>query len=295
MRAAEPAELLRDRARQDLLLAWYSGTGRALPWRATHDPYAVLVSEVMLQQTQVARVIPRYTAWLQRWPTVHALAAASAGDVLAAWSGLGYNSRALRLHAAARAIAQDGWPDDEQGLRRLPGVGAYTAAAVAAFAWRQHAAAVDTNQQRVIDRWDAAAGRTPGALRARALALVPADAPDLWNHALMDLGATLCTARVAACDACPVQDVCASAGLVDPAAERALRGRRAPTERFEDSARYVRGRIVAALVEHGPLAASALARCLPDDVHAERTQAAVDALIRDGLLVRSGDRLMLPT
>lgn len=280
-----------DRLRAEALLSWYAAVGRDLPWRRTRDPYAVLVSEMMLQQTQVARVAPRFEAWLRRWPTAAELAAAPGSDVLGEWSGLGYNSRALRLHAAAKAVAADGWPPDEAGLRSLPGVGDYTAAAVAAFAYGQVAAAVDTNQVRVIDRWDGGAGRSPREVRARALALVPAEAPDAWNHALMDLGATICTARVAHCERCPVAEWCASAGLVDPAAERAMRGRApalrpgAPRERFEDTQRYVRGRIVAALVADGPVDRAALTGAVPAGIAPERIAAALVALVGDGLVI----------
>lgn len=275
-------------ARRDALLEWYADTARDLPWRRTTDPYAVLVSEVMLQQTQVARVIPRFEAWLERWPDVEALAAASPADVLTEWSGLGYNSRALRLQATARAVAESGWPADEAGLRALAGIGPYTAAAVSAFAFGQVAAAVDTNQVRVLDRWDAAVGRTPAALRTRALELVPPEAPDAWNHALMDLGATICTARVARCDACPVTDWCASAGLVDPAAERELRRAgtaRTEPKRFEDTQRYVRGRVVAALIERGPVDRATLAEAVPPGIAAERLAAALVGLVADGLVV----------
>ncbi len=274
-------------ARQNALLQWYADTGRDLPWRRTRDPYAVLVSEVMLQQTQVSRVAPRYESWLERWPTAEALAAASPAEVLGEWSGLGYNSRALRLQATARAVAEDGWPGDEAGLRALPGVGPYTAAAIAAFAFDQVAAAVDTNQVRVLDRWDAAVGRSPAEVRQRALEQVPADAPAEWNHVLMDLGATICTARVARCDACPVAEWCASAGLVDPAAERELR-RGASTAKapqpFESTQRYVRGRIVAALVEQGPVDRAALTGGLPDGIAPERVAAALVGLVADGLV-----------
>lgn len=276
------------RLRRDALLAWYSEQGRDLPWRRTRDPYAVLVSEIMLQQTQVARVAPRYDAWLERWPTAGALAGASTADVLGAWSGLGYNSRALRLHAAARQVAEHGWPDDEAGLRALPGVGAYTAAAVAAFAFGQAAAAVDTNQVRVLDRWDGAAGRSAGELRARAEALVAVDAPDAWNHALMDLGATICTARVARCDDCPVAVWCVSAGVVDPTAERELRRAGTtpgPVMRFEDTQRYVRGRIVAALVAHGAIDRAMLVDALPAGIAGDRVAAALVSLSRDALVV----------
>jgi A/G-specific adenine glycosylase len=277
--------------RRDALLAWYADVGRDLPWRRTRDPYAVLVSEIMLQQTQVSRVAPRFEAWMERWPTVDDLAAASAADLLGEWSGLGYNSRALRLHAAAQVVAAEGWPSDEAGLRALPGIGDYTAAAVAAFAFGQIAAAVDTNQVRVIDRWDGAAGRTPREIKARALELVAEEAPDAWNHALMDLGATICTARVALCDECPVSAWCASAGLVDPAAERALRGRgpsgtaAGKPQRFEDTQRYVRGRIVAALVEAGSLERDALVGAIPDGIAMERIAGALSGLMRDGLVV----------
>lgn len=274
--------------RRDALLQWYADTARDLPWRRTTDPYAVLVSEVMLQQTQVSRVIPRFEAWLERWPDAPALASASTADVLAEWSGLGYNSRAVRLQATARAVAEHGWPVDEAGLRALPGVGPYTAAAVAAFAFGQVAAAVDTNQVRVLDRWDAAVGRSASDLRTRALGQVPADAPDTWNHALMDLGATICTARVARCDDCPVDVWCASAGLVDPAAERELRRASKPTaapQRFEDTQRYVRGRIVAALVEQGPVDRAALGEAVPAGIAAERLAAALVGLVADGLVV----------
>src|SRR4051794_6541978 len=138
----------------DALLAWYGRVARDLPWRRTRDPYALLVSEVMLQQTQVARVAPRYSAWLSRFPTVDALASAPVADVLKEGSGLGYNRRALALRAAAGVVARHGWPTDAVGLSFLPGVGPYTAAAVASFAWGEDVAAVDTNVRRVISRWD---------------------------------------------------------------------------------------------------------------------------------------------
>jgi A/G-specific adenine glycosylase len=174
----------------DLLEAWFRQHGRDLPWRHTRDPYAILVSEVMLQQTQVERVIPRYHAWLERWPTVGALAAAAAGDVIREWQGLGYNRRALNLHRAARVIAEDGWPDD---LTLLPGIGPYTAAAVENFALGRPQLPVDVNVRRVQER-------TGNAFR-------PSCA-----QALMDLGATICLARVPRCGACPLASACPSRG-----------------------------------------------------------------------------------
>ena len=172
------------------LLAWYGECKRPLPWRETRDPYAILVSEVMLQQTQVERVIPRYEAWLARWPTVGALAAASAADVIVAWQGLGYNRRAINLHRAACHVAEHGWPAD---LTELPGVGPYTAAALGNFAFGQDVLPVDVNiarvQERTGEEFDAACAQ-----------------------ALFDLGATICLARVPRCELCPLAAGCPSRG-----------------------------------------------------------------------------------
>src|SRR4051812_14918889 len=134
---------------QSELLSWSAAHRRDLPWRRTRDPYAILVSEVMLQQTRVSRVVPRYTDWLERWPTVQALAAASTADVIRAWQGLGYNRRAVSLHRAAQHAAEHGWPDD---LTELPGIGPYTAAALASFAFGRAVLPVDTNVKRVLER-----------------------------------------------------------------------------------------------------------------------------------------------
>ena len=175
---------------EELLLAWYSRNGRDLPWRKTRDPYAILVSEVMLQQTQVERVIPRWLAWLERWPTPAALAAASAAEVIRAWQGLGYNRRALALHRAAQQIAAHGWPDD---LTELPGVGEYTAAAVSSFALGEDVLPVDTNVRRIQER-------TGHSFRPEC------------GQALMDLGATVCLGRVPRCGICPLAPLCPSRG-----------------------------------------------------------------------------------
>ena len=175
---------------RELLLAWYGLHGRELPWRETSDPYAILISEVMLQQTQVERIIPRYLAWLERWPTVDSLAAAGAADVIVAWQGLGYNRRAVNLHRAARHVAAHGWPDD---LTVLPGVGPYTAAAVGNFAFGRDVLPVDVNIARVQER----TGETFDAQCAQAL---------------FDLGATVCLARIPRCDECPLADACPSRG-----------------------------------------------------------------------------------
>jgi A/G-specific adenine glycosylase len=172
------------------LLAWFQENGRDLPWRKTRDPYAILVSEVMLQQTQAARVVPRWSAWLERWPTADALAEVSTAEVIREWQGLGYNRRAVALQRAARAVAAGGWPDD---LTELPGVGPYTADAVACFAFGRPVLPLDVNVRRVRERTG-----------------------EPFEHscaqALMDLGAAVCIARVPRCGECPLAGGCPSRG-----------------------------------------------------------------------------------
>jgi len=241
------------------LLGWYAQVARDLPWRRTTDPYRILVSEVMLQQTQVVRVVPRYEAWVERWPSAAALAAAPVAEVLRAWVGLGYNRRALRLREACAAVAAGGWPDD---LQELPGVGPYTAAAVGSFAFGRQEVAVDTNARRVF-------------ARAGTLAPPPGEAAT-FNQATMELGATVCTARRPRCGVCPL-----ACGWTADAAP--LPARR-PRVRFEDTDRYLRGRVVAALAAGEPLPA----------VDPERLGRALDGLERDGLVVRDAGHPRLP-
>jgi A/G-specific adenine glycosylase len=233
------------------LLAWFEVSGRDLPWRRTRDPYSILVSEVMLQQTQVDRVVPRYLEWLERWPTAAALAAASPADVIRAWQGLGYNRRGLNLHRAARQIARDGWPHD---LTELPGVGPYTAAAVASFAFGLAVLPVDTNVRRVQER-------TGHQFSARA------------GQALMDLGATVCLARIPRCGSCPLAELCPSRGRrYEPVRKQS---------RFEGSFRQRRAatlRLVAAA----------------DRTVAELDADAVQSLARDGLVQIEADVVALP-
>jgi A/G-specific adenine glycosylase len=233
------------------LLGWFGSHGRDLPWRRTRDPYSILVSEVMLQQTQVDRVVPRYLEWLDCWPTVQALAAASPADVIRAWQGLGYNRRGLNLHRAALQIARDGWPDE---LTKLPGVGPYTAAALASFAFGRDILPLDTNVRRVQER-------TGHSFSARA------------GQALMDLGATVCLARIPRCGICPLAEDCPS------------RGRRYEAVRkqspFEGSFRQRRAttlRLVAA----------------GDRAIAELDADAVESLARDGLVQIEADVVALP-
>ncbi len=236
---------------EPLLVAWYTRKGRDLPWRRTRDPYAILVSEVMLQQTQVERVVPRYLAWLERWPTVETLAAAAPADAIREWQGLGYNRRALNLHRAARRIAATGWPDD---LTELPGVGAYTSAAIRRFAFEADVLPVDVNVERV--------------LRRTGTSFTPAAA-----HALMDLGASVCIARIPRCEVCPLAEVCPSRGVRDEPVRK-----QGP---FEGSFRQRRAATLRLVAE--------TARSL-DSLDDE----AVRSLERDGLVVVSDGRVALP-
>jgi A/G-specific adenine glycosylase len=230
------------------LLEWFGRTARELPWRRTRDPYAILVSEVMLQQTQVERVVPRYLDWLERWPTVDALAAAPAGDVIRAWQGLGYNRRGLNLHRAARIVARDGWPDD---LTELPGVGRYTADAVRAFAFGEQVLPEDVNVRRVIERTGHRFGPECG-------------------QALMDLGATVCLARIPRCGSCPLAQECPSRGRrYEPLRKQS---------RFEGSFRQRRALALRAVA----------AGEQPDDSDA------VASLARDGLVELRGGLVALP-
>ena len=202
------------------LRAWFRAHSRDLPWRRTRDPYRILVSELMLQQTQVSRVLIKYEEFLAAFPTLDDVAAAPPTRVKEAWSGLGYYARARNLHALARHVTRDGGgtiPAEPRALRELPGIGAYTAGAVASFAYERRAALVDTNVARVLRRVfapEADTKRTAGAKRVWAIAeaLLPRTGRATWTHnqALMELGALVCTARVARCAACPVRGVCAT-------------------------------------------------------------------------------------
>ncbi len=230
------------------VLKWYAGHRRDLAWRGVGDPYAIAVSEVMLQQTQVERVEPKYREFLGCFPTWQALAGASLSHVLRLWAPLGYNGRAVRLHQLAQwVVAQGGrLPSDEHTLRALPGIGPYTASALAAFAFGHRTAVIDTNVRRVLAR--ALLGEPypkpslDRTLRPIAFNLVPEDEPGEWHQALMDLGATVCTRRPA-CERCPLNDVCVARPILAVAAPR----RGAPAEAFQGSRRFYRGRFLAEL------------------------------------------------
>jgi A/G-specific adenine glycosylase len=239
---------------QLLLLAWFHSHGRRLPWRETRDPYAVLVAEMMLQQTQVDRVVPRYLAFLERFPTLADLAQASTAEVIREWAGLGYNRRALYLQRAARHTMerhQGCLPPDQEALRKLDGVGAYTAAAVACFAYGQQTPVLDTNVRRVLGRlFGGVEGLAEAALARVAQEALPEGEAWAWNQALMDLGATVCVQRTPRCHACPLRHDCRAAPLLQDQEKRVAESRapyRAKAAPFKDSSRYYRGRIVAHL------------------------------------------------
>lgn len=286
---------------------WYRANARALPWRGVADPYAVLVSEVMLQQTQVERVVPKYLAFLEAFPSFKALAAARPADVVRAWAGMGYNGRAVRLHRLAVEVMQrygGQLPRTVEELRRLPGIGPYTASAVACFAFGVAGPVLDTNVYRVLSRLahglDAPSRR---AIEPLAGEMVPRGGPlsaSDWHQGLMDIGAAVCTASKPRCMLCPLRELCAAAPHLQSGSDRRLAEQSVPytprQPRFEGSPRYYRGRIVALLREkpdgQGATveeAAAVVGSGAPVSVHS-----LLSGLERDGLLRRSGDRLFLP-
>jgi A/G-specific adenine glycosylase len=275
------------------VLTWGVPRLRDLPWRRTRDPWAVLVSEVMLQQTQVSRVIPRWQAFLERFPTVESCARVPLGDVLREWQGLGYPRRARNLHATSRLVVErGGFPHDLVGLMALPGVGPYTARAVRAFAFELDAAVVDTNIARVYAR---CRGRrlTPTQVQDIADAACPSGDAWTWNQCLMDLGAVLCRPTDPRCDECPVLDRCDWRGnpiVPDPAVTSAGVSRRQP--RFDGSDRQARGRLMKALAA-GPVRRSDAAAIMQRD---EATSVRlVDALVAEGLCRADRTTIRLPS
>ena len=289
---------LRGQVRQDELLSWGAEQLRDLPWRRTRDPWAVLVSEVMAQQTGVDRVVPCYEAFLARFPTPAACAAAPVSTVLRLWSGMGYNRRAVNLHRCAVALVDDhggNVPDDIGALLALPGIGPYTARAVLAFAFERPVGVIDTNVGRVLARW---AGAPLGAAEAQAKAdaLVPPE-PErawLWNQAVMELGATVCRRRTPDCTRCPITDGCAwgMAGMPAPDPADGSAGVGNGQSPFEGSDRQGRGRMVDAL-RVGPVVAGDLPTAMgwPDDPG--RAARVAKGVVADGLAERDGDTFHL--
>lgn len=288
-----PSKPSRRRPGAKALRAWYAPRRGAYPWRETRDPYAIWVSEVMLQQTQASRVVPAYRAFLARFPSVGALAAASRRDVVRAWDGLGYNRRAVWLSEGARMIVREHGgrvPRDPETLRTLPGVGPYTAAALSSMAFGQRVAVVDTNVRRVVARVHLGVdGRRAETRTVHELAQtwLDRDDPGTWNQAVMDLGREVCRPRPR-CDVCPIARGCAflRSGAIAPREPGAK-------DAFEGSSRQVRGAIVRALRSHEALSPARLTAETGFDP--ERVDAAVAGLATDGLVERSAGRVRLAT
>lgn len=277
------------------VLAFASQGLRALPWRSTRDPWAVLVSELMLQQTQAARVVPAWERFLSRFPTVRACAAAGPGEVVAAWSGLGYNRRAVFLHRTAVTVVErhgGSFPDRLAELRALPGLGPYTARALLAFAFERDVGVLDVNTSRVLAR--AVAGRPLRRTEAQELAdaLVPSGQGWSWNQALVDLGARVCTSRAPRCGSCPLAEACRwrQNGGPDPASGSA--GASGSQSRFEGSHRQGRGRLLRALT-HGSVGPEELAEACGWPGAPRRAETAAAGLVRDGLARWEGEALVL--
>jgi A/G-specific adenine glycosylase len=277
---------------------WYDANARELPWRAAGaTPWGVLVSEVMLQQTPVARVLPHWETWMTRWPRPADLAASAPGEAVRVWGRLGYPRRALRLHEAAIAIVERHGgtvPASHDDLIALPGIGSYTAAAVAVFGFGARHAVLDTNVRRVLARVfggtaDAAGASPTRGEREAALAIVPTDEPARHSVAVMELGALVCTARGPRCEACPVRDQCAWLAADRPAGPSARR-----PQSYAGTDRQVRGRLLAVLRESVDLVAKpALDIVWEDSTQRERSLA---GLVQDGLVESVGDGFYrLPT
>lgn len=280
------------------LLGWFDVHARDLPWRRTRDPYAILVSEVMLQQTQVDRVIPYYERWLAQYPDVAALAAAPTADVITAWAGLGYNRRAVNLQRTARFVVVERgghFPDTVADLLALPGVGPYTAGAIAAFAFEQDVAFIDTNMRRVLHRLVFGPDvlhqlRHDREVLPVARQLVPAGDGWRWNQALIEFGALQCTARKPACLICPLREVCASYPAILSALTEQPRKPRNAQPAFAGSNRYYRGRIIDALRSAPPrgLSVNVLGPAVKPNFAATDLpwlNGVIDGLARDGLVV----------
>ena len=275
----------------DRLLAWYDANARDLPWRTPEaSPWSVMVSEYMLQQTPVARVLPVHEQWLARWPTPAALAAEPAGEAVRAWGRLGYPRRALRLHAAASAVVERHGgevPSAYDDLRALPGVGDYTAAAIATFGFGRRHVVLDTNVRRVLTRVVGGA-ELPGASVTRAerevaAGLLPVDEPTAatWSVAVMELGALVCTAARPRCETCPVADLCAWRAAGYPAYDGPPR----KVQTWAGTDRQCRGRLLAVVRDHeGPVRPAALDAAWSEEAQRVRCLA---GLVQDGLLVRT--------
>lgn len=292
-RSANPSGRLTQR-----LLAWGEDVRRDLPWRRTRDPWAILVSELMLQQTQVSRVIPRYEAFLERFPTPADCARASSSETLRLWAGLGYNRRALHLHRAAQQIVDEHGgrlPEDLTALQALPGIGPYTARAVLAFAFERDHGVLDTNASRFLSR--AVVGRRLTPTQAQELAdeLVPLGRGWAWNQSVLDLGAAVCTKRRPRCEVCPLQRSCAwaRAGYPEPDPAVGSAGGSTRQSTFAGSDRQGRGRLVQAL-RTGPIELGRVADAAGWPEDPARARRVADALVGEGLAEVVDGQLALP-
>jgi A/G-specific adenine glycosylase len=284
------------------VLEWAATHSRDLPWRHTRDPWAILVSEIMAQQTQVERVIPKWEAFLELWPTPQVCASAPLGDVLRLWQGLGYPRRAKNLHLAAGVISESGeskettgrLPNTLDGLLALPGVGPYTARAVMAFAYEADVAVVDTNTARLLARWHNQQLDRKSVQRLADEA-VPAGTGWAWNQAMLDLGATVCTLRNPRCAECPVKNMCAyqvmRGEVLDPAIGTA--GVSVPQPKFAGSDRQVRGQILK-IVAMQPVPSNEVGAAIRLEHDPERVIKLVQSLLHDGLLEENHGLLRLP-
>jgi len=283
---------------QAAVLEWGARHRRDLPWRRTRDPWAVLVCEVMAQQTQVARVVPAYRRFLGRFPTPAACAAAPVAEVVREWAGLGYNRRAVSLHRTATVVVDDHdgrLPDDLAALRSLPGIGPYTARAVLAFAFGRDIGVVEVNTARVLARAFAGRRLTAGEAQVLADGLVPQGEGWAWNQALLDVGATVCAKRVQACAACPLLPWCAWAdgGRARPDPAEGSAGAASRQSTFAGSDREGGGRLVAAL-RRGPVATAEVPAAAGWPGQPERAHRVAARLVADGLAVSHEDELRLP-
>lgn len=290
------------------ICTWYAGTRRDLPWRATSDPYCIWVSEVMLQQTQVDRVLPKYVAFTKKFPTVHALARAAQADVVRMWAGLGYNRRAILLHRGAQAVIPlhgGMMPRTLEELKSLPGIGEYTARAILSFAYHEPVMLIDTNHRRVIQRIffgqpkhvDASACArmdTRVMKKLEEISIVLARINDghyIFNQALMDLGAMLCTSTGPQCAACPFFSMC-KAGVQFASGTREKRNVvKSSQGKFEGSKRWYRGKIVALLRTRPSVSVGELVDMLALDTN--RICAIMESLVRDGLVCERKGRYTL--
>lgn len=295
---------------QRALLEWHDREGMRAPWRESHDPYESLLAAVMAQQTQMSRVLLCYEGFLAAFPTVDSLAAATRGEVIRAWKGMGYNQRAVRLHHAAQTIAEFGWPRSARELERIEGIGPFTAAIVASFAFGEAAACVDTNVVRVLTRLTGDESLRGKRLQDVADAVLPPAEPARWNQAMMDYGARVCVSRPR-CGECVISRWCASreafATMQGPqvvplphVAEERAQYQAARKQRFEETPRYFRGRIIDVLRELAPGKAVSLRRlstliangdCVPS---ADDVREWISALEAAGLVVRQRGGVALP-